>query len=191
MLGGAFLVVPVVDDTGTRSIEIPGDATYYDFLDPAADPIDGGTTLASVDVSDPGRIPVFVREGAIVPLDVVDDVNGLGTSASSGALTMLVYPSVSETSFSLVDSDEGATTITAVGGAMVRVSMSRALSPVIFRVRADAAPTAVDVDGAALSDVQTQAGLDAASSGFFFDAPTRTLLIKVPSSGAAFDVHVI
>lgn len=191
LLGGAFLVVPVVDDTGTRSIEIPGDATYYDFLDPAADPIDGGTTLASVDVSDPTRIPVFVREGAIVPLDVVDDVNGLGTSASSGALTMLVFPSVSETSFSLVDSDEGATTISAVGGAMVRVSMSRALSPVIFRVRADAAPTAVDVDGAALSDVQTQAGLDAASSGFFFDAPTRTLLIKVPSSGAAFDVHVI
>ncbi len=191
LLGGAFLVAPVVDDTGTRDVEIPSDATYYDFLDPAADPIPGGTTLAAVDVSDPSRIPVYVREGALVPLSVSDDVNGLGTAASSGALTVLVYPSADETSFTLIDDDESETTITAAAGAMVRVSMSRALAPVIFRVRADAAPTTVDVDGTSLTDAMSQAGLDAATSGYRFDAATRTLIIKVPASAAAFDVHVM
>lgn len=190
LLGGAFLVVPVLDDSGTRSISIPDDATYYDFFDRAADPIDPGTILAAVDVSEPSRIPIFVREGAIVPLDVKDDSNDLGTSASDGALTVLVYPASAETSFSLVDTDAAATSISAQGGAMTRVSMSRALVPVLFRVRADTSPTTVDLDGTALVDTMTQAGLDAASSGYLFDASTRTLLIKVPPSGAAFDVTV-
>ena len=41
-----------------------------------------------------------MRQGAIVPAVVDDDVTGLGNAASAGALTLLVYPGGEPTSFS-------------------------------------------------------------------------------------------
>ncbi len=187
ILGGAFLVAPVLDDAGTRDVAIPNGTTYYDFFDPAAAPIDGGTTLTAVDVSDAARIPIYVKAGAIVPMNVIDDVTGLGTAASAGALTVLVYPD-GETSFALVDEDDAVTTITSFGGTGLRAS--RALRPTIFRVRAETAPASVALDAPLLDEWQTQAELDAAPSGWRFDAATNSLWIKVPASAATFDVSI-
>ena len=38
------------------------------------------------------RIPVFAREGAIVPLEVKSEITGFGSAATADALTLLVYP---------------------------------------------------------------------------------------------------
>ncbi|NUO52359.1 MAG: hypothetical protein HOV80_26205 [Polyangiaceae bacterium] len=190
VLGGALLVAPVLDDAGTRDIELPAGASFYPLFDPAADAIAGGTTLNAVDVSDASRIPVFAREGAIVPMHVVDDEHPLfGSAASAEALTVVAYPAMSETTFSLVDDDEQATSIAVEGGASTRLSMSRALTPVIFRVRLDAV-TGVTLDGAPLTDAVDLQGFESAASGYFVDAATRTVWIKVPASAAAFDVVV-
>ncbi len=190
MLGGALLVVPVLDGAGTRDIELPSGAIFYPLFDPAADAIAGGTTLAAVDVSDASRIPVFAREGAIVPLHVVDDEHPLfGNGASAGALTVVAYPAMTETTFDLVDDDEQPTSIAIEGGATTRLSMSRATTPVIFRVRLDAV-TGVALDGAPLTDTIDRPAFDNAASGYFLDAATRTVWIKVPASSSAFDVVV-
>ena len=37
VLGGALLVAPVLDDAGTRDIELPAGASFYPLFDPAAD----------------------------------------------------------------------------------------------------------------------------------------------------------
>jgi alpha-glucosidase (family GH31 glycosyl hydrolase) len=190
MLGGALLVVPVLDDTGTRDIELPAGASYYPLFDPAAEAIAGGTTLTAVDVADASRIPVFAREGAIVPLHVTGDEHPqFGSAASAGALTVVAYPAMNETTFELVDDDEQPTSIAVEGGASTRLSMSRATTPVIFRVRLDAV-TGVTLDGTPLADTVDQPGFESAESGYFVDSATRTVWIKVPSSAAAFDVVV-
>ncbi len=188
LLGGAFLVAPMLDGSGSRDVEIPLDARYLDFYSPGADPVDPGTVLTDVTPADPSRIPIYLREGAIVPLEVVDDTNGLGTAASAGALTVLVFPAAAETSFALVDADDAPTTIAASAGVGARVSMTRALTPVLFRVRAELAPTGVALDGAALPDVVDRAGLDAAPSGWFYDPAEKSLWVKVGPSASSFEI---
>ena len=90
-LGEAFLVAPILDGTGQRAVALPSGARWLDWWDPAGDPIDGGQTVVA-DAADRSRIPLFVREGAIVPLAVEGDATGLGTAASAGHLTVLAYP---------------------------------------------------------------------------------------------------
>lgn len=108
-----------------------------------------------------------------MPLEVGDDVTGLGDAASKGSLTVLVFPGPPST-FKLHDDDDALTTITAHSvGTGAEITIYRALRPVILRVRADAAPASVTVDGA--------------PAVFVYDATTRNLTVKV-TAGAA---HVI
>ncbi len=185
-LGDAFLVAPVLDDKGIRDIPLPSGAKWYDWFAPTNDALAGGTTLSAYDSSARERFPLFLREGAIVPLDVVDDVNGLGTVASKGALTVLVYPSAAKSTFVVHDEDGKTTTIDqSISGAVTTVHLSRAHRPIIVRARSETAVTAVSVDGSALTAAATRAAFDAATTGFFVDSATKALWIKLPASDAA------
>ena len=46
------------------------------------------------------QYPVFIRSGAIIPLNVDDSVTGHGITSSKGYLTLLVYPD-SSSSFAI------------------------------------------------------------------------------------------
>lgn len=190
LLGDAFLVAPILDAAGQRDVALPAGPGWYDWWDPAAEAVPGGQTLAGVDATEIGRIPLFVRAGAIVPLAVRDEANGLGTAASAGRLTVLVYPDATATSFRLHDEDEAVTTIEAAataGGA--RVTLSRALRETLLRVRADAAPAAVTVDGQPAPEHATRDAFDAAASGWTYDAAGRALWVKVPAGDGPRDVE--
>jgi hypothetical protein len=117
-------------------------------------------------------------EGAIVPVDVDNDVNGLGDAASAGHLTVLVWPAAEATSFRLHEEDEVVTTLTA---STAGVTLSRARRPTLLRVRRDAAPSAVQVNGAALEARADRAAFDAATDGFLYDAEGRWLWVKIPA----------
>lgn len=186
-LGEALLVAPLLDGTGKRDVPLPAGARWYDWWDPAADALAGGQTLAAYDATPQQRIPLFVREGAIVPLDVKNDVTGLGTAQSAGLLTLLIYPASSETSFRLIDADEQPTAIKAQGLAptSTTISLDRRLAAVLLRVRAEKPPSAVILDSLALVKLTDRAGFDAASSGWFYQATTRSTWIKLPAGGAA------
>ncbi len=170
MLGQAFLVAPILDATGTRNIALPAGARWYDWFNQGAASIDGGTVLTAYDATDRSKIPLFVREGSIVPVDVEDDVTKIGDAGSKGSLTVLVFPGLPST-FRLHDEDDKVTVLTArsVGGG-AEITMDRALRPLLLRVRADAKPAGVTLDGA--------------TTGFIYDPSTRTLLVKVPAGGA-------
>src|SRR4029079_9808720 len=45
-----------------------------------------------------GREPVFIRDGAIIPMDVERPYTGHGTRDSAGSLTLLVYPGAATSS---------------------------------------------------------------------------------------------
>jgi alpha-glucosidase (family GH31 glycosyl hydrolase) len=132
--------VPVVDRTGARDIAIPSDARYFDLFDAAGTPITPGTMLSAVDVSDATRIPVYAREGAIVPLEVTNDATPFGNAASTGALTVLAYPATTLSSFDVVAEDDSVElTIDASRDATTTVELGLT-SAVILRVRVDLRP---------------------------------------------------
>ncbi|HEY1958550.1 MAG TPA: TIM-barrel domain-containing protein [Polyangiaceae bacterium] len=184
MLGDAFLVAPILDASGVRDVVLPAGAKYYDWWTPAAAPLDGGTTLAQYDATDRSRIPLFVREGAIVPLAVSTDVVPVGDASSAGALTVLVYPSATPSSFTFYDDDDTTTTLTqSIAAGAITVGLSRTVKPALVRVRLDAASTAATVDGApatAAPDFDTLAASPVAAS--FVEPSTSSIWIKVPAA---------
>jgi alpha-glucosidase (family GH31 glycosyl hydrolase) len=186
MLGSALLVAPLLDDTGQRQVALPAGARYYDFWNAGAAPIAGGTTVSADFSSDPQKIPVYFREGAIVPMDVDDDVTQFGDATSKGLLTLVIYPSASLSSFTLHESDDTTTEINAStsGAAGFQVVLSRVVVPTIFRVRAESAPASIQMNGAPLTAQPTKLAFDFASRGYFYDASAKTAWVKIPVGGS-------
>jgi alpha-glucosidase (family GH31 glycosyl hydrolase) len=165
VLGGAFLVAPVLDDTGVRDVALPNSGRWIDWWTGVVH--DGGTTLTAYDSSDRSRIPLFVQEGALIPLNVGDDSTGLGAASSAGRLTVLVYPFLRRTTFTVHDEDGQTTELGAVRTATsTSVDASRAPNGMVLRVwTGSSVVTAVD----ALTEHATRAAFDAAESGWFKD----------------------
>jgi alpha-glucosidase (family GH31 glycosyl hydrolase) len=187
-LGEAFLVAPLLDGTGKRDVVLPAGARYYDWWKPAADAIAGGQTLKAYDATDQQRIPLFVREGAIIPMDVENELTGTGSKASKGALTVLVYPGANKSSFALRDDDELVSQIDAEGIApgSTTVTLARVRKTTILRVRTDSPATTVQLGGQAQSKLADRAAFDAAQSGWWYDASLRATWIKLAKqSGSA------
>jgi alpha-D-xyloside xylohydrolase len=183
-VGEAFLVAPLLASGGRRDVLLPEGARYFDFFDPQATPIAGGTLVGAYDATAWDRLPVFVREGAIVPAAVSSDLTGLGSAAGAGFLTVHVWPAETESRFVLHDEDGATTTITAYAptadSGRAHITLSRAPKGVILRVRVGAAVGAVGVNGDHPFDRHDRAGFDAAGSGYWSDGPY--VWIKYPPS---------
>lgn len=142
-LGDAFLVAPILDDSGRRDVELPGGASWIDWWSHTVHA--GGTTLMAYDSTRLERMPLFVKQGAIVPLEVEDDSTGLGDATSKGKLTVLWAPGTGASTFPLRELDDSATTLSANGNELM---LSRAVRPVVLRVLTATAPSRVEVGGA-------------------------------------------
>ncbi len=192
MLGDAFLVAPLLDGTGKRSIPLPAGHLWYDWWAPLADGLAGGQTLSAYDASDLQRFPLFVASGAIVPLNADDAAIGLGSAASAKALTVLVYPDAKASTFALHEEDGAVTTLGASSqGPGATVTLSRTLRTTYVRVRSDSAAVAVKIDGATAPVAASRAALDAAASGWFTEPETRSTWIKVPVGPGARTIVVL
>jgi len=182
LLGDALLVAPILDGSGVRDVALPAGSEWLDFWQLGGDYQAGGQTLKAVAVPQRDRIPLYVRRGAIVPLEVASDVTGIGTKAHAGHLTWLVFPSAKATEFTLHDHDGQTTTLSAAPGSM---AWSRRAQPVIARVRVDAPAAKVQLDGVPLAQVSSRAELEAQKRAWFFDLGARALWIKLDAGGPA------
>jgi alpha-glucosidase (family GH31 glycosyl hydrolase) len=187
-VGDAFLVAPILDSSGRRDVALPSGARWFDWWDPSAAAIAGGTTVNNYDATNLQRIPVFVREGAIVPMHVSDAATGLGTSASAGATTILATPPAvgSTATFALhKDSDGAIATLTVRSPAanQIELRVEQLTGTIIWHVRGSVAPTSVAVGAMAVPMVANRAAFDAAMEGWFVDAQ-RVLWVKTQSAGS-------
>ncbi|MBI2393278.1 MAG: glycoside hydrolase family 31 protein [Deltaproteobacteria bacterium] len=186
LVGDVFLVAPLIDATGKRDVKLPDGTRWFDWWTG-----EERSGAVAVDLAaDRLRLPVFVREGAIVPLDVVDDANALGTKASKGARTILHWPSSKATSFALHEEDDVTTSIESIASGL---KLSRSTRPVLLRMRAETSATkAVRIDEAGKEEelpfFATRAELDAALRGWMRDAAEKTVWIKVEASAKPFSI---
>jgi hypothetical protein len=177
----------VTEPTRAMDVQLPW-GQWIDYWDESA--LVSGT-LAGFPVP-LGREPVFIRLGALVPMDVEGPQTGHGTSGSRGSLTVLAYPSGTSSFRYREDArtdwitftsalDEDRLTLAAEPGLPGR--------PVLFRigrwlevpgsVAVDAARVTVNQGGGA-PPLASEAAVNASrESAWFYDAPAHRLIVKV------------
>jgi len=149
MFGDDFLVAPIYRDSLANNITLPGGQWRYFFDDDEL--LEGGQSFQQEFPLD--EFPVFVKEGAIVPMDIKRSYTGLGDNSSEGFMTILVYP-LAENSFVYFHPDsEKSTEIRYTKSAKVlELSLSGQHLPHIFRIKLAAKPEAVARDAVELEE---------------------------------------
>ena len=187
MLGGSLLVAPIVDDeTTTKSVYLP-DAEWIDFFWHAQRP--GSATIsygAGLDA-----IPVFAKAGSIIPMNMNStyDLGGtIGNDVSTyDTLTFRMYPygSTSYSWYDYVNStartidceeeyDSNTVTIT-----LPAIPVTSTLQ--VFTTE----PTSVTAGGTTLTEYNTQANLEGAATGWYYDTAKLLTFVKVGSSASS------
>jgi len=148
LFGDDFLVAPIYQDSLTHTVHLPKGRWRYLFGD--AEIIDGPARITREFSLE--EFPAYIREGAVVPLNVCRDYTGYGDRDSEGFVTWLVYPE-GESAFTLHNPDgSGATTVTASKGDGIAIDFEGVQKPHILRVFLGAKPTEVTLDGKALAE---------------------------------------
>jgi alpha-glucosidase (family GH31 glycosyl hydrolase) len=186
VIGEHFLVAPLIAAGGRRDVALPAGARYFDWWNPAGNALEGGTTITNYDSTDRLHLPLFVREGAIVPMDIQNDVTGLGSAASAGHLSVLVWPATAPSTFRLREGETDAiTTIsTSRSATETQVSFAPAHASLVLRLRMETAPTQVRADARVLPSASSRAALDALDEGYFFDAANRLLWVRTAAAAS-------
>jgi hypothetical protein len=188
---GNEIYAPIVTEPGdTMDVTLPS-GPWIDWWD--------DTRVVSGTLFDypvpPGREPVFLRLGAIVPMDVENDATGHGTAQSKGSLTVLVYPSGRSWFRYRHDARTPWTVFTSVlseDQLTLEASPAPPATPLLYRVgRWAEEPRAVAVDGHRVlvnqgGDLPRLAGESAVGasreSAWSYDATSRRLVVKVAAS---------
>src|SRR6185369_10137573 len=88
-LGEELFVSAITSDVTTKTVTFPTGARWIDYWN--EDMVYAGGSTASY-AAPLDRYPLFVRAGAVIPLDVKTAVTGHGDTTSAGKVTLLVYP---------------------------------------------------------------------------------------------------
>jgi alpha-glucosidase (family GH31 glycosyl hydrolase) len=168
MFGDDFLITPVYKDQLTREIIFPKGRWRYFFDDKQV--VEGP---AKVNKEFPlEEFPVYIRDGAIIPMDVKRDYTGLGDKSSEGYLTILIYP-YGKNSFTVHHPDKSGSTVIDVteDNEMIVISLGNVHKPHILRVNINSKPKKVELDNVVLSD----------TTDYLFDKDRNKLIIKTNS----------
>jgi alpha-glucosidase len=201
LFGEDLLVAPVIrGGENTRKVYLPK-GTWYGFWDDRR--YEG--PVATIVPAPLGRIPVFVRAGAILPMQQVVQYTG---QAPINPLTLEIYPEGSSSreyyeddgssldyqrgvflleKFSAAES-EGLVTITSANRKGSYVPPARSL---LLKLHAQQTPPkAVKLNGQELAMASSLAALGKAVTGAAFDGAARTVHVKFPDPNAPFEVQI-
>jgi alpha-D-xyloside xylohydrolase len=188
--GNELLVAPIVQHNATtRQVYLPRGA-WIDFWTNVRHA--GGQTITWTD-HDPAHIPVFVREGAIVPMCVnevetlcdADYVNNTAVRTLDSALQFLIYPA-GMSRFIMFD---GTDIRCLANEASMTVTVSAQARPMMLQIRTNA-PLSVARDGVPLTQAMSQAAFDAAPNAWRTDTQNQTVFVKFDHGGGTTTIQL-
>lgn len=167
LFGDDLLVAPIVEDKLERTVTLPPGRWRFFFDDKEV--ISGPKEVRREFALD--EFPVFIREGAIVPLNITRAYTGLGDTNSTGFTTWLVYPE-GKRQFTLWNPDTHPkpekTTLAVEAGPPLKLEFSGRHVPHILRICAQTKPVRIVLDGAPLPE----------GGAWQFDPKANRLVIK-------------
>ncbi len=143
LFGDNFLVAPIYRDELTNKVSLPAGKWRYFFDDKEV--ITGSVTFERVFPLD--EYPVFIREGAIVPMDIKRDYTRIGDKNSVGYLTLLIYPE-GKNEFTVYHPDKSGSTSLIVDNCpdKVNITLGGLHKPHILHVHMNIKPVRVILD---------------------------------------------
>jgi alpha-glucosidase (family GH31 glycosyl hydrolase) len=148
MFGDDFLVAPIFQDRLTNQVHLPKGSWRYFFND---DEVVQGPAQFKKDFP-LDEYPVYIREGAIVPMDIKRDYTGIGDQYSEGLITLLIYPKENN-SFRLHHSENESTLITSEdNGGQLHIRIEGKKIPHILNIKISEKPETVALDGIFLTE---------------------------------------
>lgn len=142
LFGDTFLVAPIYEDNLMRSVTFPSGKWRYMFND--LEVIEGPTTTRRMFPLE--EAPVYIRDGAIIPLNVTRPYTGYGDKDSADYVTWLVYP-YKNSEFEVVYPDgSGRTKLESRLSTQLTLQFSGAHKPHILRIHMINPPLKVQLD---------------------------------------------
>jgi alpha-D-xyloside xylohydrolase len=189
-VGDSLLVAPMLNNNPDRPVYLPA-GRWYDFWDdahPVAGPakvswFKGWTAL--------DKFPLYIREGAIIPLEVSNEYSGFGWAESAGYVTLAIWPKESgESGFTLHDT-EGPVQIRVRRAARdLQIDWTATSRNHLLRVHLSAAPATVTDGNSTMTAFPTLDAFRHGGDGWWFDAAHRKLWIRKANHGASGSVRI-
>ncbi|MBE2215400.1 MAG: glycoside hydrolase family 31 protein [Opitutaceae bacterium] len=181
-VGDALLVAPIINPERERMVYFPP-GRWIDFWD-EREVIEGPQTVRWAKGWEESRwkFPLYVREGAIVPMEVSNSVTGFGSPESAGRVTLVVWPGTAGTGRFVLHDREGPVAIAATptGAGDLAVSIDPSNQEYLLCLRRQARPPAAVRDGTSeLPGFESLAAFRAAPGpGWCHDATAQVIWIR-------------
>jgi len=150
MFGDDFLVAPIYVDSKKREVSLPKGQWRYFFDD--RELISGDQTIEREYPMD--EFPVYVKEGAIIPLNIERSYTHIGDQNSKGFITILIYPK-GENSFTFYHTDTKGETEISYKLKMnnnLEVKLQGTPTPNILNIYSATKPNRITLDGRILPE---------------------------------------
>lgn len=148
MFGDYLLVAPIYQKISTRSVVLPQGKWRWWFSDTQT--IEGGQTITNSYEID--KYPVFIKEGAIIPMYISRSYTGIGDKDWEGYLVLNIYPE-GDNSFTVHYPDySGQMTVKVAKGTDLIIDMEGLIKPHILRILTPQKPTEILKDNKPITD---------------------------------------
>jgi alpha-D-xyloside xylohydrolase len=168
LFGEDFLVAPIYRDDLKNKVTLPPGKWRYFFDDKLLIESSGSTTFEREFPLN--EFPVYIREGAIVPMNIERSYTGLGSEANKGTLTWLVYPGV-DNQFTVHHPDKSGSSTVYMNNFPDRIELklSEMKKAAIFNIHIKKRPSKILFNGTELVD----------SKDYQYDIQKMRLIVKV------------
>lgn len=147
MFGDDLLVAPIYKDSKTNIISLPEGNWRYFFDDKEL--MEGEITFEKDFPLD--EYPVFIKEGAIIPMHIKRDYTKIGDTSSEGYLTIMIYPHT-HNNFTFYHPDSENITDISYNktSAYLELKLTGSIIPHILNVHSKIKPNSIELDGEVL-----------------------------------------
>ena len=189
-IGESILVAPVMSAENTRTIYFPKGDWFNFWTD---EKTKGGKEI--IWSGDLYNFPVYVREGSIIPMEIKNDVSGFGSSASSGFITIAIWPKMNgESSFRLQDTEAPVIfSVMHAGNNIVKLNWTQSKKKYIFRIHQEQnnKPKKIMRSATILNPFSNLSLFNSSNKdGWFYDEGKHKLWIRSTSTDAKNSIQV-
>jgi alpha-glucosidase (family GH31 glycosyl hydrolase) len=187
LLGDDILVAPFYKAGNDRTVVYPFGTWIY--LWDESKEYKAGIKKLNFPLSE---FPVFIRKGAIIPMNVVNDATGHGTALSKDYTTILVYPEKGEKKFGLYEEKEKGSLISYIKNInLLTIKSTPTKRSLLFRIYGEPEPQLVQSGfGIEFAKASSMAELAALPCGYFIDGKITWIAVKDASSGTEIQVRL-